>query len=173
MERSYTVANTPQYRLRLLPVFEDGVSWRVVGDVIWGGTAGLYKQPGVIDGRRGLDLHVDLSPEVKFQRVLVGVDHLLEAAVRIELGLVGEGAKALLHHCDVVPVCCKAQGHVSVFGILAIELHLQLVHPGDQTAGVVHGGDLVSEVEEVLVLLQSATLFTMPCCQGLHIGKRS
>lgn len=77
----------------------------------------------------------------------------MEAAVRIELGLVGEGAEALLHHCDTVPVCRKAQAHIAMFGVLALELHLQLVHPGDQTAGVVHGGDLVLEVEEVLVFL--------------------
>lgn len=142
-----------------LPVFKDGVCGCVVGDVVWGGAARLHEQPGVVGGGRGLDLHEDVTADVVLQRIQTGVDHGAELAVGIELKLVGEGAEAFLHHCDVVSVCCEAQGHVAMFGVLAVELHLQLVPPGDQARGVVHSGDLILEVQVILIFLQSKSLF--------------
>lgn len=128
-----------------LPVFNDGVGGCVVWVVVWSSSAGLNKQLSVVDGRYGLYLHVDPLPHIIQQRVRTGIHHSLEAAAVEELKLVGERAEAFLPHGDVAPVSGEAQCHVSSLGVLAVELHLQQVFPGDEGVDIVDGGDLILE----------------------------
>ena len=138
-----------------LPILDDGVCWPVVVGVIWRRAAGLHKQLGVVDGRFGLYLHVDLVRHIVLQRVQSWINHLSILAVWVELKLIGELSKAFIPHHHIPPVCCEALRHVPTFGVLAVELDLQQVVPGDQVVYVVHRGDFIFENQVFLIFLQS------------------
>lgn len=133
---------------------DDGVGGDIVWDVIWGGVAGLHKKLGVVDRSSGLDLHEDPAPYVILQRVGAGVLHDLELTVGVELKVVGEGAEAFLHHCDVLSVDPEGQGHVLSFGVLAGKLDFQEMLPGDHICYIVTGGDFIRKEQVFRVLLQ-------------------
>lgn len=145
-----------------LPVLDDGVGGGVVWDVVWGGAAGLYKELGVVDRGGGLNLQVDPGPDLIVQRVRAGILHGLELTVGVELEAVGEGAEAFLHHRDVVSVNGEGLGHVLVFGVLAGELDLQQVLPGDHIFQIVDCGDFILEVQVLCVLLQRKRIQNQP-----------
>lgn len=86
----------------------------------------------------------------------------MELTVGVELKAVGEGAKALLHHCDVLSVNGEGQGHVLALGVLAEELDFQQVLPGDHVFHIVNCGDFIVKVQVVLVLLQRKQIQNQP-----------
>lgn len=150
---------------RGLPILDDGVGGAVVWEVVWGSAAGLYKELGVVDRCGGLDLHVDPSPDLILQRVRAGVLHGLELTVGVELEAVGEGAEAFLHYRDVVSVNVEGQGHVLAFGVLAGELDLQQVLPGDHIVQTVNCADFILEVQVLRVLLQRKWIRNQPSAE--------
>ena len=75
-----------------------------------------------------------------------------------EFKLVGEGTEALLLDRDVASVHGVAQGHVAGLGVLAVDLHLQLVLAGDEVIDVVNGGDGILEDEVLVILLKVNSL---------------
>lgn len=127
----------------------------VVLVVIWRNSAGLHEQHGVIDGGGGLNLHEDPAPQNIHQRVCAGIDGGEVLVVGIELKLVGERAKALVPNFDLGPVCHEDLHHIPTFGVLAVEVHLQQVLPGDHVGHIVKRGDCVLEPEVNVVFLQS------------------
>lgn len=153
---SHSAASEAAQRWRdcCLPVLDDGVGGGVVWDVVWGGAAGLHEELSVVDRRGSFDLQVDPGPDLILQRVRAGVLHGLKLTVGVELEAVGEGAKAFLHHRDVVSVNAEGQGHVLAFEVLAGELDLQEVLPGDHILQIVDCGDFIPEVQVLRVLLQ-------------------
>lgn len=140
-----------------VPVFNDGVGWLGIGVVVRWGSAGLHKHLGVVDYGGRIYLHVNLLPYVVLQRVRTGINDASELVVGVKLKLVGERAEAFIKHFHHRPVCCEAQWHVPLFGVLTVELYFQVMFPGDQSSAVIHCGDFILENEMFLVLLQSQT----------------
>lgn len=50
---------------------------------------------------------------------------------------------------------CEAERHVFLFAVLAVELHLQQVLPGDHIRVALNCGDLIPENEVFSIFLQS------------------
>lgn len=149
-----------------LPIIYDGIGWPVVRIIVRCSSARLHKQLCVVERRCGIYLHVNLVSHIKLQRVGRRINHGFKVVRVEELKLVGESTKAFLLDCDTFPVCSETQGHVAPLGVLAAELDLRQVSPGDDVMGVVYGGDFVLEEEVVVILLQMGKVIYLSSPKG-------